>query len=109
MKVHEKSSHSHAHGTGDEEKIMTRKQKADQLKSNEGKESPKKPKVEADNDQHNGKTTTEVAKEFEEFCKSVREHLSVAQMREILEANGQDSSGSDASVVIKWLVSILSL
>ncbi|XP_052885106.1 protein ADP-ribosyltransferase PARP3 isoform X1 [Gossypium arboreum] len=103
MKLHEKRSHSHAHGTGDEEKIMTRKQKADQLKSNEGNESPKKPKVEADNDQHNGKATTEVAKEFEEFCKSVREHLSVAQMREILEANGQDSSGSDASVVIKCL------
>ncbi|KAL1098222.1 hypothetical protein V6Z11_D05G086100 [Gossypium hirsutum] len=103
MKVHEKRSHSHAHGTVDEEKIMTRKQKADQLKSNEGKESPKKPKLEADNDQHNGKATTEVAKEFEEFCKSVREHLSVAQMREILEANGQDSSGSDASVVIKCL------
>ncbi|GMI92254.1 Poly(ADP-Ribose) Polymerase 3 [Hibiscus trionum] len=82
---------------------MTRKQKAEQLKSNEGKESPKKPKVEAANDQYEEKATSDVANEFEEFCKAVREHLSIAEMREILEANGQDSSGSDASVAIKCL------
>ncbi|KAK8679759.1 hypothetical protein V6N13_145195 [Hibiscus sabdariffa] len=82
---------------------MTRKQKAEQLKSNEGKESPKKPKFEVGNDQYEEKATFDVANEFEEFCKSVREHLAIAQMREILEANGQDSSGSDASVAIKCL------
>ncbi|KAE8734834.1 Poly polymerase 3 [Hibiscus syriacus] len=73
------------------------------LKSDEGKESPKKPKIEAGNDQYEEKTTSDVANEFEEFCKAVREHLSIAQMREILEANDQDSSGSDASVAIKCL------
>ncbi|KAE8700212.1 Poly polymerase 3 [Hibiscus syriacus] len=72
MKLHETRPHAHGHGTGDEEIIMTRKQKAEQLKINE----------------------------FEEFCKAIREFLSIAQMREILEANGQDSSGSDASVSI---------
>ncbi|XVF69157.1 hypothetical protein PTKIN_Ptkin11bG0058400 [Pterospermum kingtungense] len=103
MKVHETRSHSHGHATGDEEKVMTRKQKADHLKTNEGRESPKKAKAEADNDHSNGKSASDVAKEFEDFCNSVREHLSVPQMREILEANGQDSSGSDSSVVTKCL------
>ncbi|KAE8688725.1 Poly polymerase 3 [Hibiscus syriacus] len=104
MKLHETRAHAHGHGTGDEEKIiMTRKQKAEQLKSNEGKESPKKPKVEDGNDQYEEKATSDVVNEFEEFCKAIRENLSIAQMREILEANGQDSSGSDASVAIKCL------
>ncbi|XVF19728.1 hypothetical protein REPUB_Repub11eG0136000 [Reevesia pubescens] len=104
VKLQETRSHSHAHGIGDEEKIMTRKQKADQLKSNEGRESPKKAKAEADhNDNFNGKSASDVAKEFEEFCKAVRVHLSVEQMREILEANGQDSSGSATSLVTKCL------
>ncbi|XWS71478.1 hypothetical protein CRYUN_Cryun03dG0141300 [Craigia yunnanensis] len=84
-------------------RVMTRKQKGDHLKSNEGRESPKKAKAETDNDHSDGKSATDVAKEFEEFCKAVREHLSVAQMKENLEANGQDSSGSDTSVVIKCL------
>ncbi|WRX33546.1 BRCT domain - like 10 [Theobroma cacao] len=105
MKVHETRSHSHTHPTGDhEEKVMARKQKADQLKTNEGRESPKKAKAEVDNDHSNEKSASDVAKEFEEFSKAVREHLSDTQMREILEANGQDSSGSGTSAVIKWLV-----
>ncbi|XWS52871.1 hypothetical protein CRYUN_Cryun11dG0109600 [Craigia yunnanensis] len=103
MKVHETRSHTHGHATGDEEKVMTRKQKADYLKTNEGRESPKKAKAEADNDHSNGKSASDVAKEFEDFCKAVGEHLSVPKMREILEANGQDSSGSDTFVVIKCL------
>ncbi|KAE8682447.1 Poly polymerase 3 [Hibiscus syriacus] len=104
MKLHETRSHAHGHGTGDEEKIIvTRKQKAEQMESNEGKESPKKPKVEVGNDQYEEKATSNVANEFEEFCKAIKEHLSIAQMREILEANGQGSSGSDASVAIKCL------
>ena len=60
VKIHETRSHSHAHATGDEEKVMTRKQKGDHLKSNEGRESPKKAKAEADNDHSNGKSTTDV-------------------------------------------------
>ncbi|KAK8503557.1 hypothetical protein V6N12_000627 [Hibiscus sabdariffa] len=35
---------------------------------------------------------------------SLREHLPIAQMREILEAISHDSSGSDASVAIKWMI-----
>lgn len=61
-------------------------------------------KSEHETDRANGKTKADIAREFEDFCKSVREHLSVAQMREILEMNDQDSSGSDGSVTTKWLV-----
>ncbi|OMO89151.1 hypothetical protein COLO4_19902 [Corchorus olitorius] len=83
---------------------MTRKQKADQLKSNnEGRESPKKAKAEVDNDHSNGKSASDVAKEFEEFSKAVGEQLSGEQMREILKANGQESPGSGSSLVTNCL------
>ncbi|KAJ4847116.1 Poly [ADP-ribose] polymerase 3 [Turnera subulata] len=76
---------------------MTRKQKAES-KAHEGEQSPKKVKNENDQDgRKNGKTDTE--KEYGEFCKAIREHLSVAQMREILQMNGQDSSGTPGTVI----------
>ncbi|KAJ0976738.1 hypothetical protein J5N97_012212 [Dioscorea zingiberensis] len=49
----------------------------------------------------NGKSVAEVAAEFDEFCKAVKEHLSVEEMRRILEANGQDPSGSDDAVLTR--------
>ncbi|KAK6119900.1 hypothetical protein DH2020_046347 [Rehmannia glutinosa] len=45
------------------------------------------------------KSTEEIKAAFEKFCKATSEHLSIQQMREILEANGQDSTGSDDAVV----------
>ncbi|XP_060169821.1 protein ADP-ribosyltransferase PARP3-like isoform X1 [Lycium barbarum] len=85
--VHEKRSHSHA---SDEEK--TRKQKA------ESAHSPKKAKTEG-NDSNGKSSTDDVAAEFEKFCRATSEHLSIKQMREILEANGRDASIADDAVV----------
>lgn len=83
---------------------MTRKQKAES-KGQEGGHSPKKPKSENDNGQQNGEPAHEdITAEYEDFCKAIREHLSLDQMRQILEANGLDSSGSEGSVMRKWLV-----
>lgn len=105
MKVHE--TRSHARTSGEEEKAMTRKQKAES-NEHEAVQSPKKPKsTENDNvDQPNGKSAADIAAEFEEFSKAITDHLSIQQMREILEANGQDTSGSDSSILSKWFVSL---
>ncbi|KAK9280654.1 hypothetical protein L1049_014351 [Liquidambar formosana] len=69
---------------------MTRKQKAES-KTHDGEQAPKKAKPE------NGK----VAIEFDEFCKATREDLSIEQMLLILEANGEESSGSDDEVIAR--------
>ena len=101
--VHETRSQSHAH---EEDKVMTRKQKAES-KAREGEQSPKKPKYENNkNGLQNRKSAADLTEEYEEFCKAINEHLSVDQMRQILEANGLDSSGSESSVIRKWLVNI---
>ncbi|XP_027083757.1 protein ADP-ribosyltransferase PARP3 isoform X2 [Coffea arabica] len=96
MKVHEKGSH--AHQPAEEDRMVTRKQKAESKGHEEG-QSPKKAKSENDNDRNNGKTTSGIAADFDKFCKATREHLSIEQMRGILEANGQDPSGLDDAVV----------
>lgn len=104
VKVHE--TRSHALVSSDEEKVMTRKQKAEN-KTQEATETPPKKTKQENNDnggRANGKRSGDVTAEFEEFCKSIEGQLSVEQMREILELNGQDSSGSDVAVVTKWLV-----
>ncbi|GER36564.1 poly [ADP-ribose] polymerase, partial [Striga asiatica] len=95
MKVHE--TRSHAQAPGKEEKMVTRKQKAE----SEAGQSPKKAKTEDEGQdgQPSKKSIEEIKAEFEKFCKATSEHLSIQQMREILEANGQDSSGSDDAVV----------
>ncbi|KAI5666665.1 hypothetical protein M9H77_16518 [Catharanthus roseus] len=100
MKVHE--TRSQAHSSADEERMLTRKQKAEQQKAQEAEKSPKKTKRENEKDQNGkkeGKLSSSVAAEFDEFCKAAREHLSIEQMREILEANGQDPTGVDDAVV----------
>lgn len=101
LKVHETRSHSHTHGSGDEEKIMTRKQKAEG-KTHENEQSPKKVKSEDENSRPNGKSEADHADEFEEFCKATRESLSIDQMKEILQMNDQDSTGPDYEVASKW-------
>ncbi|KAK6119869.1 hypothetical protein DH2020_046394 [Rehmannia glutinosa] len=82
--------------------MVTRKQKAEA----ETGQSPKKAKLEDEDEaeDQNGqrasaKSTEEIKAAFEKFCKATSEHLSIQQMREILEANGQDSTGSDDAVV----------
>lgn len=99
-KVYEGRSHAH----GDEDKVMTRKQKAEN-KAHETEHSPKKAKQETQTDHStNVEPSKDVGSEFQEFCKDIGDKLSVNQMKEILEANGQDSSGSDIAVGYKWLV-----
>lgn len=108
-KVHE--TRSHAHSSGDDERKITRKQKAEgKTTEAEAEQLPKKAKIEDEdkakdeNGQENGKSTEDIKAEFEKFCKATSEHLSIKQMREILEANGQDASGADDAVVPRWLV-----
>ncbi|KAG6433094.1 hypothetical protein SASPL_104701 [Salvia splendens] len=114
--VHE--TRSHAYSSGNEEKVATRKQKA-AAKASEGESehSPKKAKTDTeertkdvkkektknDKGEENGneRSTEEIIAEFEKFCKETSEHLSIKQMREILEANGQDAGESDDAVVPK--------
>ncbi|KAJ0084908.1 hypothetical protein Patl1_30430 [Pistacia atlantica] len=100
MKVHETRSHSHA--SADEEKVMTRKQKAEN-RTHDAEQSPKKAKQDHDNGKTNGKAgeSDAIDVEFEEFCKAIEANLSIEQMIEILEANDQDSSGPDPIVVTK--------
>ncbi|GFZ20322.1 poly ADP-ribose polymerase 3 [Actinidia rufa] len=59
--------------------------------------SPKKAKSE--DEANGGKSIGDVAMEFDKFCKATIEYLSIEQMREILEANNLDASGSDDAVV----------
>ncbi|URE26762.1 PADR1 (NUC008) domain [Musa troglodytarum] len=101
MKVHETRSHTRS-SAEEEGKIGKGKQKAE----NGGRDSEqqqasktKKAKVEGENRDANGKPAAVVAAEFEEFCKATRQHLSINEMRRILEANEQDPSGSDDAVV----------
>ncbi|XP_057455993.1 protein ADP-ribosyltransferase PARP3 [Lotus japonicus] len=75
----------------------TRKQKAES-KSHDAEHSPKKAKLETEDGQTNGKSATDVLEEYDEFCKATKEHLTSEQMKEILEANGLDSSGSNIEI-----------
>ncbi|EPS73841.1 hypothetical protein M569_00904, partial [Genlisea aurea] len=102
FKVHDRST-PHAHSGGNEERMVTRKQKAEGKSiESEREQSPKKSKVEDDeNGKELEKSTEAVKADFENFCKATKERLSIKQMREILEANGQDSSGSDDAVVLR--------
>nr|XP_043613995.1 protein ADP-ribosyltransferase PARP3 [Erigeron canadensis] len=100
MKVHETRSHDHhPPGDDDEKIIMTRKQKAEKQ---EQQHSNKKQKSE---EKHNGnannnKSLHDVVIEFDKFCKTTSQHLTIQQMREILEANNTDTSGSDDDAVV---------
>lgn len=81
---------------------MTRKQKAEN-RAHEAEQSPKKAKAESDTNSGNpnGKSS---AQEFEDFCKAINEHLSVQQLREVLESNGLDCSGPDHVIIRRWSV-----
>lgn len=106
IKVHETRSHSHS--SGNEERKVTRKQKAEGKATTEAEaeHSPKKAKIEDDDDdnehENGGKSTEDIKEKFDKFCKATSEHLSIPQMREILEANGEDASGADDAVVPRW-------
>lgn len=93
---------SHAHASGDEEKAgVTRKHKAD-TRGHEAEQSPKKTKPEQREKSHADSKFANA--EFSEFGKAIKDHLSVQQMKEILEANAQETPASADEVVERWLV-----
>ncbi|PWA56584.1 poly [Artemisia annua] len=95
MKLHETRSQHH-----DEEKIMTRKQKAEKQQEHDEKPNKKAKSEEKHNGSaKNGKSVDEIIMEFDKFCKTTSQHLSIQQMRQILEANNADTSGDDDAVV----------
>ena len=60
----------------------------------------KSKKLKADESEPNGREAA--ARDFAELCKAIGEHLSLEDMRKILEANEQDASGSEDAVVPRW-------
>lgn len=105
VKVHE--TRSSAAGAGSDDQIMTRrKHKTDNTSHDTAeKHADKKAKSDNGNDNgRNGNVDREVTAEFEKFCKEISDHLSIEQMRTILEANGRGWTGSDDAVVPRWLV-----
>lgn len=93
VKVHE--IQSQAQSASEERKVM-RKQQAES--NSQESASHKKAKTKEDDTVHEDG----IRAEFEEFCKNITEHLSVKQMREILEENSQYSKGEDDAVVPRW-------
>ncbi|XP_051113230.1 protein ADP-ribosyltransferase PARP3 isoform X2 [Andrographis paniculata] len=102
--------------SGEGDRMVTRKQKAEAKTGEaeaEAEHAPKKAradeedeerekqtkKEETESRENNWKSTEDVKAEFERLCKVTREHLSIQQMRDILEANGQNAAGSDDAVV----------
>ncbi|XP_010326979.1 protein ADP-ribosyltransferase PARP3-like isoform X2 [Solanum lycopersicum] len=92
VKVHE--TRSQAHSTSEERKVM-RKQQAE----SNSQETASHKKAKTDDEEEGVVHEDGIRAEFEKFCKTITEHLSVKQMREILEANGQYSKGEDDAVV----------
>uniref|UniRef100_A0ACD5ZGF9 Uncharacterized protein n=1 Tax=Avena sativa TaxID=4498 RepID=A0ACD5ZGF9_AVESA len=104
--VHETRSRTHATEEG---KSSPKRQKAENKEQEGGKQGPSKNKLDdpeppaktkklkGKESELNGKENA--TKEFIDFCKAIREHLSVEDMRKILEANEQDASGSEDAVV----------
>lgn len=104
--VHE--TRSRTHGT-EEGKAAPKRQKAEDKEQEGGEQGPSKNK--SDEPEVPAKTkklkseeselneNENATKEFTDFCKAIREHLSVEDMRKILEANEQDASGSEDAVV----------
>ncbi|KAM0939701.1 putative NAD(+) ADP-ribosyltransferase [Dioscorea sansibarensis] len=104
MKVHETRSQTHS-SAEEEGKTGTRRQKT-KSRGHEGDHpSSKNKKAKVSNNENGkdgGKSIPEVAdKEFDEFCKVMKERLSIEEMRRILEVNDQDPSGPDDAVVTR--------
>ncbi|KAF3787313.1 putative poly ADP-ribose polymerase 3 [Nymphaea thermarum] len=80
---------SHTRGAAAEEdtKVGARKQKGHEPESGQQLKRTR------------GRSSAEIAAEFGEFCKAARQHLSVEQMKKILEASDQNPTGSDDAVV----------
>ena len=85
--------------------MKTRKQKVSE--QTEQQSPTKKAKQENKNENENVKTTNgkPTSKEYEEFCKAITDTLSIDQIKEILQVNGQDpSSIPDETLISQWYV-----
>ena len=81
---------------------MTRKQKAEsKAAATDQTEQPTK-KAKQENETDNGKTNGKPGKEYEDFCRAISEDLSVDQMKEILQLNGQEPSGPEDAIIARW-------
>lgn len=82
--------------------VTSKNKKSAENKGQDGEsEGPtKSKKLKAEESEPNGKGAAE--REFAEFCKAIEEHLSVEDMRKILQANEQDATGSEDAVVPRW-------
>ncbi|XP_010686033.2 protein ADP-ribosyltransferase PARP3 [Beta vulgaris subsp. vulgaris] len=96
MKV---ETRAQAHDHHAEEKMKTRKQKTNEQTEHQSPTKKAKQEKENDNGTQTNGTTTASSKEYQEFCKVIRENLSPDQIKEILQFNGQDPSGPDDSVI----------
>lgn len=87
--------------------MKTRKQKTNEQTEHQSPTKKAKQEKENDNGTQTNGTTTASSKEYQEFCKVIRENLSPDQIKEILQFNGQDPSGPDDSVISRWYVTSL--
>ncbi|PIA28297.1 hypothetical protein AQUCO_07200152v1 [Aquilegia coerulea] len=96
---------SRAHATHEDEKVGTRKHKAADVKGEEAADhkakKTKSENTEEEKDQNGHSNGEKVLEEFVEFCKTTQEKLSVEDMKELLEVNGQDTSGSEHALVLR--------
>jgi len=109
------------HAAAQEEgKLASKKQKSENEDQERGQHVPSKNKKSADNKGQDGEAEAPTksnklkadesepngreaaARDFAELCKAIGEHLSLEDMRKILEANEQDASGSEDAVVPRW-------
>ncbi|KAK1300404.1 Poly [ADP-ribose] polymerase 3 [Acorus calamus] len=81
-----------SHAEDREGKTGAKKQKSES-KAHEAEAPATHTRNERPKPTNGGRSSADVAAEFYEFCKATREHLSIEEMRKILEANNQDSSG----------------
>ncbi|KAG9458981.1 hypothetical protein H6P81_003489 [Aristolochia fimbriata] len=94
----ETRSHVHAAAPEEEGKVGTRKHKTEP-KGQEAENKAKKSKAPNYNDNGRADGKPSEGADFEDFCKFTREHLSVDDMRQVLEANEMDYLASDETVV----------
>ncbi|KAK9726991.1 hypothetical protein RND81_05G250700 [Saponaria officinalis] len=105
MKV-EKRAQTHAHGQEDQ-KMKTRKHKGDTKTNDQTEQQSPTKKARQETESHDGRQTngrgrsSDISKEYEEFCKAIRENLSVDQLKEILKLNGEEPSGPDDALISK--------
>ncbi|XP_057534102.1 protein ADP-ribosyltransferase PARP3 isoform X1 [Amaranthus tricolor] len=87
--------------------MKTRKQKVSE--QTEQQSPTKKAKQENKNENENVKTTNgkPTSKEYEEFCKAITDTLSIDQIKEILQVNGQDPSSIPDETLISQCQDLL--